>query len=108
MKRAKLDYYSDTTPLIFDNLDKYCKKIDYSDLIIVTNGKKKYDAKFKENSIIIFGSETKGLPRVFIKKNESKPTVSYDNDSRSLNLSNAVSIIAYEAWKSLNFSGEAL
>ena len=111
LKRAKLDYYSDTTPLIFDNLDKYCKKIDYSDLIIVTKfGKKKYtDAKFKENSFIIFGSETKGLPRVFIKKNESKTyRIPMLNDSRSLNLSNAVSIIAYEAWKSLNFSGEAL
>ena len=30
------------------------------------------------------------------------------NNSRSLNLSNAAAIVAYEAWKSLNFSGEGL
>ena len=72
--------------------------------------KKKYtEAKFKANSIIIFGSETNGLPKAFIKKNESKSfRIPMLPNSRSLNLSNAVSIIAYEAWKSLNFSGEGL
>ena len=47
--------------------------------------------------------------RYFIEKYKNKTfRIPMLNDSRSLNLSNAVAIIAYEAWKSLNFSGEGL
>ena len=42
LKRAKLDYFSDTTPMIFDNLDEYCEKLNINRLIIITKfGKKK-------------------------------------------------------------------
>ena len=111
LKRAKLDYFSNTDPLIFENLDLYIKNNSIKNLVIITKfGKKKYtDAKFANNSIIIFGSETDGLPKHYIEKYKNKTfRIPMLNDSRSLNLSNAVAIIAYEAWKSLNFSGEGL
>jgi len=111
LKRAKLDYFSNTDPLIFENLDLYIKNNSIKNLVIITKfGKKKYtDAKFTNNSIIIFGSETDGLPKHYIEKYKNKTfRIPMLNDSRSLNLSNAVAIIAYEAWKSLNFSGEGL
>lgn len=111
LKRAKLDYFSNTDPLIFENLDLYIKNNSIKNLVIITKfGKKKYtDAQFTNNSIIIFGSETDGLPKYYIEKYKNKTfRIPMLNDSRSLNLSNAVAIVAYEAWKSLNFSGEGL
>ena len=52
----------------------------------------------KNDSIIIFGSEVSGLPKKFIKSNESRLfKIPMLKGSRSLNLSNAVAIIAYEA-----------
>ena len=111
LKRARLDYCTDTSPEIFENLDIYCKEINMKNLLIITKyGKKNYsEAKFKKNSIIIFGSETKGLPKKFIKDHENQTyRIPMVNNSRSINLSNAVAIVAYEAWKYLNFSGEAL
>ncbi len=109
LKRAKLDYFSNTDPLIFEDLDLYIKNINIKNLVIISKfGKQKYtDAQFTNNSIIIFGSETDGLPKDYIEKYKNKTfRIPMLNDSRSLNLSNAVAIIAYEAWKSLNFSGE--
>ena len=111
LKRAKLDYFSNTDPLIFEDLDLYIKNINIKNLVIISKfGKQKYtDAQFTNNSIIIFGSETDGLPKDYIEKYKNKTfRIPMLNDSRSLNLSNAVAIIAYEAWKSLNFSGEGL
>jgi tRNA (cytidine/uridine-2'-O-)-methyltransferase len=109
LKRAKLDYFSNTEPIVFKDLDTYVKNTNIQNLIIITKfGKKKYtEAKFSNNSVIIFGSETEGLPQNFIKKYENITfRIPMKNNSRSLNLSNAAAIISYEAWKSLNFSGE--
>ena len=111
LKRAKLDYFSNTDPLIFENLETYIENINKNNLVIVTKfGKNKYiDANFTNNSIIMFGSEIEGLPKKFINKYENKTfRIPMLNNSRSLNLSNAAAIIAYEAWKSLNFSGGGL
>tara|TARA_B100000902_G_C27030967_1_gene774478 strand:- start:278 stop:742 length:465 start_codon:yes stop_codon:yes gene_type:complete len=109
LRRAKLDYFSSTTPIVYESLELYCQNINLHNLIIITKfGKKKYtDAKFTDNSIIIFGSEITGLPKGFIEKYKSLTfRIPMLSQSRSLNLSNAAAIIAYEAWKSLNFSGE--
>ena len=111
LKRAKLDYFSNTDPLIFENLETYIENINKNNLVIVTKfGKNKYiDANFTNNSIIIFGSEVEGLPKKFINKYKNKTfRIPMLNNSRSLNLSNAAAIMAYEAWKSLNFSGGGL
>ena len=111
LKRAKLDYFSNTDPLIFENLETYIANINKNNLVIVTKfGKNKYiDANFTNNSIIMFGSEIEGLPKKFINKYENKTfRIPMLNNSRSLNLSNAAAIMAYEAWKSLNFSGGGL
>ena len=111
LKRAKLDYISNTTPIIFNDLFSYCENIDINNLIIITKfGKKNYSkARFKNNSIIIFGSEISGLPKSFIDLYNSKTfKIPMVKGSRSLNLSNAVAVVAYEAWKNLNFSGAVL
>jgi tRNA (cytidine/uridine-2'-O-)-methyltransferase len=65
------------------------------------------DANFASNDVLLFGPESRGLPTEFI---ESLPMnqrlrIPMMPESRSLNLSNAVAIIAFEAWRQLGFEG---
>lgn len=65
------------------------------------------DARFQDGDVLLFGPETRGLPAELI---ESLPMaqrirIPMVPDSRSLNLSNAVAIIAFEAWRQLGFEG---
>ena len=61
--------------------------------------------KFNSGDAILFGSETSGLPSNVINKfiDEKKIFIPMIRNSRSLNLSNAVSLVVYEAWRQLNF-----
>ncbi|BCL68291.1 Uncharacterized tRNA/rRNA methyltransferase yibK [Vibrio nigripulchritudo MADA3029] len=65
------------------------------------------DAKFQEGDVLIFGPESRGLPAEFIESlpMEQRIRIPMMPDSRSLNLSNAVAIIAFEAWRQLGFEG---
>ena len=64
-----------------------------------------YKKNFKANDAFIFGNETKGLPDIILEQfsNKNKLRIPMLKESRSLNLSNAVSIILYEAWRQNNF-----
>ena len=111
LKRAKLDYFINFPPEVFENLESFLSSIILDKLIIITKfGKKKYNnAIFQSDSVILFGSEIIGLPKKFLKTYSDKTyKIPMVKKSRSLNLSNAVSIVAYEAWKNINFSGAAL
>ncbi|UGA54634.1 tRNA (cytidine(34)-2'-O)-methyltransferase [Vibrio sp. VB16] len=65
------------------------------------------DAKFQKNDVLLFGPETRGLPAELIESLplEQRIRIPMMPDSRSLNLSNAVAIIAFEAWRQLGFEG---
>lgn len=65
------------------------------------------DANFQKGDVLLFGPETRGLPAELI---ESMPMaqrirIPMMPDARSLNLSNAVAIIAFEAWRQMGFEG---
>lgn len=64
-----------------------------------------FDAPFQKDDVIVFGSETRGLSQAF---RESLPAdhvlrIPMQENNRSLNLSNAVAVVAYEAWRQLGF-----
>ena len=63
--------------------------------------------KFNKNDAILFGSESNGLSEDIINKiqKENIFSIPMKPNNRSLNLSNAVSIIVYESWKQHNFEG---
>ena len=63
--------------------------------------------KFNKNDAILFGSESNGLSESIFNKlqKENVFTIPMKPNNRSLNLSNAVSIIVYESWKQHNFEG---
>ena len=108
LKRAKLDYFSNINPVIHKNINDCLKLLGVNNLNIITKfGRRYYDqAKFNQDSVLLFGSEIKGLPKNILKRYYNDTIkIPMIKNSRSLNLSNAAAIIAFEAWKQLKFSG---
>jgi tRNA (cytidine/uridine-2'-O-)-methyltransferase len=65
------------------------------------------DFKFSQEDILLFGPETSGLPRDILESLPAEQLLRIPMlpESRSLNLSNAVAVIVYEAWRQLRFIG---
>ena len=73
-----------------------------------TRGAHRYDtAQFKKGDAFVFGPETRGLPPAVLESIalEFRLVVPMRPGSRSINLSNAVAIVLYEAWRQLAFAG---
>ncbi len=63
------------------------------------------DVKYKENDFIIFGPESRGLPKEILEANPDKCiTIPMIEMGRSLNLSNSAAIILYEALRQTDFN----
>ena len=105
LRRAGLDYKDLASVYEYDNFDDYLDKANPSKLYLVTSkvSKNYTDIKYHNNDSFLFGSETKGLPKEIFDEYEGI-TVPMQDGSRSLNLSNCVSIVAYEAWRQLDFA----
>lgn len=65
------------------------------------------DAQYQTGDVLMFGPETRGLPAEIIDSlpMEQRIRIPMMPDARSLNLSNAVAIIAFEAWRQMGFEG---
>jgi tRNA (cytidine/uridine-2'-O-)-methyltransferase len=100
LKRAGLDYWNDLKLKVFDDLKSF--QSEYSDCRLIpatTKGSNPYyNFEYKENDIILFGSETHGLPVEFIKEHiKDSITIPMPGNVRSLNLSNSVAVIIYHS-----------
>lgn len=108
LKRAGLDYHYLASIIEHKAYALFLKSIASCRLVACsTRGTVRYsDFKFLENDILLFGSETRGLPAEILKKIEPSNLlrIPMRPESRSLNLSNAVAIIVYEAWKQFNYA----
>ncbi|MBA59349.1 MAG: tRNA (uridine(34)/cytosine(34)/5-carboxymethylaminomethyluridine(34)-2'-O)-methyltransferase TrmL [Gammaproteobacteria bacterium] len=107
LRRAGLDYREFVDIREWDNLQLMLDKIG-SDRIFAatTKGQKNYtDTNFERGDVLMFGPETRGLPKTILDSLSTyrKLRIPMKKNSRSLNLANAVSIIVYEAWRQLSF-----
>lgn len=108
-RRAGLDYHELANMTVHANLEVYFAERKPTRCFgITTKGKALYHEVFFENGdALFFGPETKGLPVGFL--DSLPPThrlrIPMMPDSRSLNLSNAVAVVVYEAWRQFHFSG---
>lgn len=106
LKRAGLDYWHLLDITFYDNLDDFFIKNNGGNFFYFTT-KAKYkhsDIKYPDNSYIIFGKETAGLPENLLKDNpNSCVRVPMIDDARSLNLSNAVAIGVYEVLRQWDY-----
>ena len=109
LKRAGLDYHDIAKVKIHDNLNEFIKTINPKRILATTSKvSKSYTTnKFNKNDAILFGSESNGLSEDIINKiqKENVFNIPMKPNNRSLNLSNAVSIIVYESWRQHNFEG---
>tara|TARA_B100001146_G_scaffold153537_1_gene134964 strand:+ start:1294 stop:1749 length:456 start_codon:yes stop_codon:yes gene_type:complete len=107
LRRAGLDYIDWSIVYHYNNFEDYIDKNSFKSLYAVsTKGERNYsDCNFSENDSFVFGPETRGLPQDILSKfkKENILKIPMLKDSRSLNLSNATSIIIYEAWRQINF-----
>lgn len=77
---------------------------------ITTRGGTRYDqVRYAADDVLVFGPETRGLPDALLESlpAERRLRLPMRGDSRSLNLSNAVAVTLYEAWRQLGFDGGA-
>lgn len=106
LKRAGLDYWDDVNVFQYANLEELQKEFPENNFYYLTTKAKKYytEMNFKEGDFLVFGSETRGLPKELIEKNiETSLKISMKTDKRSLNLANSVSIVLYEAIRQTGF-----
>lgn len=107
LKRAGLDYWDLVEIHYYDNFNQVLEKYPNSDFYYgTTKTTNKYtDKEYNDNSFFVFGKETKGLPTDLLENNKDNcikiPMI--NNVARSLNLSNSVNIILFEALRQLDF-----
>src|SRR5690554_1940117 len=108
IKRAGLDYWFDLDLTIWPDLNSCMRSFQGADIYYATTkaAQTYADVKYKDNSVILFGKETKGLPEpLLIAHPERCIRIPMLGITRSLNLSNSVAIVLYEALRQLNFAG---
>jgi len=109
MRRAGLDYQEWASVKVYNNLEQFRQQMGSSRLLAATTkgGTAYHQVNFCRGDSIIFGPETRGLPQALLDQMppEHRLRIPMKNESRSLNLSNAAAILAYEALRQLNFEG---
>lgn len=107
-KRAGLDYFDLANVKIVDSFDElYEQNKGKTFYFASTKSKKTYaDVKYDKDCFIVFGKESYGLKETLLKKHyDHCIRIPMLKDRRSLNLSNSVAIIVYEALRQQNFEG---
>ena len=107
VKRAGLDYWDKVNIVEYENLEDFKKKIKSDKIYLLsTKSQKVYsDVKYEDGAYLVFGPETRGLPEEYILEHFDKAVrIPMRKGIRSLNLSNSVAIVAYEAEKQINFT----
>ena len=110
VRRAGLDYWPYVKLEVHQSLDAFMEKYgDHNMYLATTKGVHRHtDVQFQDEDMILFGRETKGLPKDFIAKHQENTLripMSADTRLRSLNLANSVNIVLFEALRQLDFPG---
>ncbi|HUX21164.1 MAG TPA: tRNA (cytidine(34)-2'-O)-methyltransferase [Spirochaetia bacterium] len=108
LKRAGLDYWNLVTVEYYDGLGDFFARNDGSNLFYLSTkaGKPFHTIEYLPESYLVFGKETAGLPEELLSANPDRcARIPMRPGARSLNLSNAVAIVVYEALRQLDFPG---
>ena len=108
VKRCGLDYWYLVDISVYENLDEYLDRNGDANIFLATTKAPRayHEADFSQGATLMFGKETAGLPEAFRTAHYDRcirlPMVS---PARSLNLSNSVAVLTYEALRQQEFPG---
>ena len=111
MRRAGLDYHEFAEIRTYKNWEEFLTiqqpQADQLHAFTTKTTQTIATAVFEKNNFLIFGSETSGMPE---KVRQTIPTINHWRlpmmpNNRSLNLSNSVAIVVYEAWRQHGYAG---
>lgn len=110
LKRAGLDYWDLLDLHIYESFEDFKEQNPNNELyLLTTKAEKFYDAiDYDENAYLMFGRETAGIPSDIHEcypENRFRIPMRNHEKARSLNLSNAVNIVLYEALRQQGFPG---
>ena len=112
LRRAGLDYIEWARVRLYLNLTGFLEQVHPRRMFACsTKGKTLYsELSFHKEDAFLFGPETRGLPSTLLTSMDADRIlrIPMTSPSRSLNLSNAVTVILYEAWRQNNFIGATL
>ncbi len=107
LRRAGLDYREWSSLTCHDSLEKMLESVNYGRLFaFTTKGSRRFtEVSFEDSDLLLFGPETRGLPDDLLNSLDEKYRlrIPMRDNSRSLNLANAVSIATYEALRQLGY-----
>jgi len=114
LKRAGLDYHEYARLKVHDSLDAALAAITAAQgaaprlFALSTRGRKRFDApRYAAGDAFLFGPETRGLPQEVLDAlpPEQRLRLPMRPDNRSLNLSNTVAVVVFEAWRQFGYAG---
>jgi tRNA (cytidine/uridine-2'-O-)-methyltransferase len=111
LKRAGMDYWQQVEWHRWKNWNAFLENVPANATLwfVESNGPKLYsDAKFSPDDYLVFGRETAGLPRQLLESHRENwlRIPMFNAASRSLNLSNCVALVLFEALRQQDFAGE--
>lgn len=108
LKRAGLDYWDKLDVRLYDDFQDFLEKNPGARIYMATTkARQTYaDVHYEDGDYIMFGKESAGIPEeTLMDYPETAVRIPMVPDNRSLNLSNAVSVILYEALRQQEFAG---
>ena len=111
VRRAGLDYHEYAELNTYKSIEAFLDAVRPARLFAFSTRAERHhcEAVYGENDALLFGPETRGLPRALLDSLPPAQRVRLPlrPESRSLNLSNAVAVAVYEAWRQQGFAGGA-
>jgi len=111
VRRAGMDYWKELDLHVYENFEEFVEKNPGARIYMATTkARKAYtEVEYKGNDFIMFGKESAGIPEeILVKYEKTSVRIPMIGEIRSLNLSNSVSIILYEALRQQDFEGMKL
>ena len=108
VKRAGMDYWKDLDVTEYDGYEDFLKKNPNAKIYFATTKAKHIysDVSFEDDCYIMFGKESAGIPEEILVENpDTCMRIPMNENIRSLNLSNSVAIVLYEALRQHHFAG---
>ena len=109
VKRAGLDYHEMATVTVHRDWPSCRAALGERRMFALsTRGRRDYaEVEYREDDVFVFGAETSGLPEAFLEDfpAEQRLRLPMRPGNRSLNLSNAVAVVVFEAWRQRGFAG---